>query len=49
MIINKRNEKSSLYQERESSFNYKGIKNALIGRTGDNCFEVKSILVIQMK
>ena len=37
-----------IYQNDNSLFDYKGIKNALIGKTGKECFVPKKILVIQM-
>ena len=42
-------EKSSIYQNKYSSFDYQGVENALTGRTGISCFSPKRILVIQMK
>ena len=47
--IRKQNYTSDIYQDENSSFDYKGIENALIGRTGWECFTPKRILVIQMK
>ena len=49
IIIFKQNNKSSIYQnEYTSSFDYQGIEEALIGRTGWDCLTTKRILVIQM-
>ena len=50
IYIHKQNRKSFVYQNDRSSFDYQGIENALIGKTGYNSlFEPKRILVIQMK
>ena len=49
IYINKQNIKSSIRQEDRSSFDYKGIENALIGREGFWCFTAKRVMVIQMK
>ena len=40
---------SCIYQEEDSSFDYKGKENALIGIIGSDCFKPKRIVVIQMK
>ena len=47
IVIYKKDLKS-FCKDYNSSFDYKGIKNALIGKTG-NAFYPKRILVIQMK
>ena len=49
IYIKKQNEKSSIYQKEVSSFDYQGIENALIGKTGYGCFSPKRIMVFQMK
>ena len=41
--------KSSIYQDKQSSFDYGNKENALIGKTGTDCFTTKRILVLQMK
>ena len=40
--------KTSIFQDKKSSFDYKGIENALIGKTGKELFEMKRLIVIQM-
>ena len=45
--IYKQNIKSSIYQNENSAFNYQGIENALIGKTGG--FSPKRIMVFQME
>ena len=47
--IYKQNVLSSINQDIYSSFDYQGIENALIGKTGYGCFSPKRFLVIQMK
>ena len=48
MMISKRNKKSICEQNEDCSYNYKGIKNALVGKTSfRNNFEIKRIVVIQ--
>ena len=49
IYIRKQNKKSSIIQNKYSSFDYQGIEKALIGRTGIKCFSPKRILVIQME
>ena len=49
ICINKQNKQSDIHQNENSSFDYQGIENALIGKTGYRCFSPKRILVIQMK
>ena len=48
IIIYKGMFNSCCYQN-DTVFNYKGMRNALIGRTGYKCFMVKRITVLQMK
>ena len=40
--------KTSIFQDKKSSFDYKGIENALIGKIGKELFEMKRLIVIQM-
>ena len=49
IYICKQNEKSTIYQNEHSSFDYQGIEEVLIGRTGGWCFSPKRIMVFQMK
>ena len=49
IIICKENCGSTIYQDDKSSFDYRGIDNALIGRSGSYCFFAKRIIVLQMK
>ena len=49
VVINKDGFKSSIYQNEESSLNYNGKQNALIGKVGVNCFVPYKIEVYQMK
>ena len=49
LIISKQNEKSTIRQYNDSSFDYQENQNALIGKTGYYyCFYPKRIIVIQM-
>ena len=51
ILIYKQNRKSSIYQNEYSPFDYQGIENALIGKTGwpESRFSTKRIMVFQMK
>ena len=49
LIYKENTYKSAVYQSFSNTFNYQGIRNVLIGKTGDHCFTVKRVLVIQMK
>ena len=41
--------KSTIYQNDVCSFDYQGIKKALIGKTSFDCFSPKRIMVFQME
>ena len=49
LCICRDNAPCSCNQSSKSSFDYQGIKNALLGVTGANCFKMKSFKIIQMK
>lgn len=49
IVISKDNSLSSLYQNDQSSFDYQNISEAILGKTGRECFSTKRIIVYQMK